>query len=63
MKGGEHLRIEDIKKLEKLTVTPEQWKDIRHSDCVKSISLQGKERDKTDYKVIFNDRSSVIIYI
>lgn len=57
------MNINQIKELEKTKVTPEQWEIIRHSNFVKQVSLQGKERGKSDYEVIFNDRTSVIIYI
>ncbi|WP_179223899.1 hypothetical protein [Paenibacillus tyrfis] len=57
------MNINQIKELEKTKVTSEQWEKIRHSNCVKGVSLQGKERDKADYEVIFNDCTSVIVYV
>lgn len=57
------MNINQIKELEKTKVTPEQWEKIRHSNFVKQVSFQGKERGKSDYEVIFNDCTSVIVYI
>lgn len=57
------MNINQIKELEKTKVTPEQWEQIRHSNHVKRVSLQGKERGKSDYEVIFNDYTSVIVYV
>ncbi|MGG1263815.1 hypothetical protein [Brevibacillus laterosporus] len=57
------MNINQIKELEKTKVTPEQWEQIRHSSHVKRVKLLGKERGKSDYEIIFNDCTSVIVYV
>lgn len=41
------MNINQIKELDKTKVTFEQWEEIRHSNFVKRVSLQGIERGIT----------------
>ena len=54
-----------IKMLEGVTVTPEQWHEIRHSKDVKRVSNQGYDKNAGACKhlIVFHDSTYTFVYL
>jgi beta-xylosidase len=61
----ETMSLEDIKKLDGEEVSAKQWEEIRHHKNTKKVSMLGKsnKNKKTEHSVIFDDKSSITVYV
>ena len=58
------LYLSEIKNLNGKSIrSAEKWKTIRHHKEVKKISMLSVEKGKTKTEVIFNDNSSIILWV
>jgi hypothetical protein len=57
--------LSEIKALNGKSIrSAEKWKAIRHHKDVKKISMLGVHKDgKTKHEIIFNDKSSIYIFV